>query len=290
MPFAFLPTDASVEAALRRVAREEAEGALGAVGGEGDLGPRVHEMRKAVKKLRGLLRLVRPVLPDAREEDGRLRDAGRALSELRDAAVQLAVAERLGEGMEAGRREAFLLPFRRVAAEQDARAAEAALPAFAAAMGGLRDRAGAWTLDADGWDAIGPGLERTWRGARRAMRAAGNGDAEAAHEWRKRAKDHWYQARLLEPIWPALMKPHVAAADELGEVLGQANDLAVLDARLDHAGLDAGLLWDARDRAAQRRRELMEAAWPLGRRLFAGPAEAVSGRWRQWWRLRGEPA
>ena len=75
MPFAILPEDATVEAALRRIAREEAEGALSEVRGTGPLAPRVHAMRKAVKKLRGLLRLVRPVFSDAKAENEVLRDA-----------------------------------------------------------------------------------------------------------------------------------------------------------------------------------------------------------------------
>ena len=75
MAYAITPQDASVEAALRRVAQEEARHALEMVRATGELGPRVHEMRKRVKKLRGLLRLVRPVFPDAAAENAVLRDA-----------------------------------------------------------------------------------------------------------------------------------------------------------------------------------------------------------------------
>ena len=92
MTYAFLASDLSIEDALRRVAREEAEGALAALRREGPLGPRVHEMRKSVKKLRGLLRLVAPVVRAARAENAALRDAGFAKARvawasLTDAAV-----------------------------------------------------------------------------------------------------------------------------------------------------------------------------------------------------------
>ncbi len=287
MTYAILPDDDSVEAALRRIAREEAEGALTQAQGTGDLASRVHAMRKTVKKLRGLLRLVRPVLPEARAENAILRDAGRGLSDLRDAAVQLATVERLSEGMPDERRDRLLAPFREAAAQQDTEAAPRLLPAFAAAMASLRDRSEGWTLVDDGWDALEPGLTATWTAARHSMQAARRDPVpDHLHEWRKRVKDHWYQARLLRPIWPRMMDPHVAAADELGELLGQVNDLAVLRDRLEAAPIEEGLRSEARDLADLRHAELMGIVLPLGRRLLAGPAEAITDRWGAWWKLR----
>lgn len=287
MPYAILLEDKTVEAALRRIAREEAEGALSMVQDEGDLGPRVHAMRKTVKKLRGLLRLVRPVFPAARAENEVLRDAGRGLSDLRDAAVQLTTVERLSEGMPEERRARLLRPFREAAGHQDAEAAPRLLPAFAAAMASLRDRSEGWALEEDGWDALEPGLEATWAAARKGMRAARRDPKpDDLHEWRKRVKDHWYQARLLRPIWPAMMDPHVAAADGLGEILGQVNDLAVLRDRLEAAQLEEALRSEARDLADLRHAALMGRAIPLGRRLLTGPPEALTARWSVWWKLR----
>ena len=291
MPYAILPEDPSVEAALRRIAREEAEGALKAVGGMGDLAPRVHEMRKTVKKLRGLLRLVRPVFPEAKAENAVLRDAGRGLSDLRDAAVQLSTIERLTQDLPEERRGRLLAPFQATAQAQDARAGEHLLPAFGNAMAALRDRSESWTLHQDDWDALEPGLSTTWSAARKALRAARHDPSpDALHEWRKRVKDHWYQARLLRPLWPRLMDPHIDAADELGEVLGQVNDLAVLRDRLDAAPFDEALRSEARDLASLRHTELMATALPLGRLLLAGSAEALTDRWGAWWRLRGKVA
>lgn len=292
MPYAILPDDPSVDSALRRIAREEAEGALALARLTGDLGPRVHAMRKSVKKLRGLLRLVRPVFPDAGAENAVLRDAGRGLSDLRDAAVQLATVSRLSEGMPEDRRARLLAPFQAAAQAQDDRAAPQLLPAFAAAMAGVRDRSDSWSLEAEGWDALEPGLEATWSAARKAMKAARKDPSpEALHEWRKRVKDHWYQSRLLAPIFPRLMDPHARAADELGECLGQINDLAVLRDRLMAAPLDHGTRSDALDLASLRHAALLSEALPLGRALLAGPATALTDRWGAWWKLRpGRPA
>lgn len=291
MAYAFALEDPSVGDAVRRIAREEASRALEMVRTTGELGPRVHAMRKTVKKLRGLLRLVRPVFPHAAAENAVLRDAGRGLSGLRDAAVQLATAELLAERLPEDRREELVSPFREAAAHHDARAEEEMLPLFADVMDALILRSEGWQLTQDGWGAIEPGLAATWTAARRAMKTArANPDAGALHEWRKRVKDHWYQARLLKPIWPDLMDPHVRATDDLGERLGLVNDLAVFRERIEAAPLSPELRPEAHHLATLRHAELMEQIVPLGRRLLAGKAEALTDRWGTWWRLRGHPA
>lgn len=291
MPYALAVEDPSVGDAVRRIAQEEAGHALGMVRATGELGPRVHAMRKTVKKLRGLLRLVRPVFPQARAENAVLRDAGRGLSGLRDAAVQLATVELLAARLPDDRREALVLPFREAAAHHDARAEEEMLPPFADVMDALILRSESWQLTEDDWDAIEPGLAATWTAARRAMKAVHRTpDAEALHEWRKRVKDHWYQARLLKPIWPDLMDPHIRATDDLGERLGLVNDLAVFRERIEAAPLSPELRAEAHDLATLRHAELMEQIMPLGRRLLVGKAEALTDRWGMWWRLRGHAA
>jgi CHAD domain-containing protein len=289
MPYAILPSDASVNDAFHRILREQIEEAVGAARDDGELAPRVHGMRKGVKKLRGLLRLVRPVLPEAKAGNAMLRDAGRGLSDLRDSAVMLATVARVGADMEPARQEAIEAPFRALAADHADLADAATLPAFAEAMEAVLREAEGWRLRKEGWEALEPGLAATWDAAREAMRETRDApDAEPLHEWRKRVKDHWYQARLLAPIWPEMMKPHVAAADELGEILGEVNDLAVLSLRLGAMDLAPDLLEEALARAEARREELLAAAMPLGRRLFAAGPDHLLARWRVWWERRGE--
>ncbi|HEX6986240.1 MAG TPA: CHAD domain-containing protein, partial [Planctomycetaceae bacterium] len=90
----------SVADGVARAAREEAEKALAAVTGGGrPADERIHDARTRCKKLRGLLRLVRPHLGDLyREENARLRDAARPLSAVRDAAVVLKAFDELARG------------------------------------------------------------------------------------------------------------------------------------------------------------------------------------------------
>ena len=72
------------------VAMEQLElGASGFFDGEDQFGDAVHESRKAIKRVRSLLRLVRGELTRKayRYEDRSLRDAGRMLSEVRSSAA-----------------------------------------------------------------------------------------------------------------------------------------------------------------------------------------------------------
>ena len=165
------------------------------------------------------------------------------------------------------------------------------LPPFAATMESLIQRSESWILRREDWEALEPGLAATWTAARRAMKVARAAPGpDALHEWRKRAKDHWYQTRLLKPIWPAMMEPHIAAADDLGEWLGLVNDLAVFRDRVDAAPLSPEIRSEAHELASARHDQLMDQVVPLGRRLFAGRAEALTERWGAWWRLREQPS
>ena len=69
------------------------------------------------------------------------------------------------------------------------------------------DRLDRWlalvTPQAEGWEALAPGVRRQY--GRGADALASLGDAptdEQLHEWRKRAKDLWYHLRLLRDLWP----------------------------------------------------------------------------------------
>lgn len=289
MPYAFTQTDSTVAAALRRIAHDQIDGALAGLDNEAaPLAPRVHGARKAVKKTRGLIRLVRPVFPAYAAENAALRDAGRAIASLREAEVLLTVFDRLAQ--DAGLKPAEVVPLRAPFLTGVQTATDPAMQArsvedFRQRMTAIRIRIDDWHLKADGFRALAPGLERTLAAARAAARhALANPDAETIHDWRKRVKDHWYQARLLTPVWPEMMAPHVAAADTLGELLGDHHDLADLSLRL--ADLPPSDPRDTLLAAAAARQSAMEhEAHAMGRRLLADEPQALADRWRVWWKV-----
>jgi CHAD domain len=83
---------------LRRICRKQIEAAIAATRGEedDDKSP-VHETRRHVKRARAVLRLVREEIGKGlyRQQDCALRDAGRLISDLRDAEVRLQTLKHL---------------------------------------------------------------------------------------------------------------------------------------------------------------------------------------------------
>src|SRR3954451_21980380 len=90
----------SVDKGLRRIVNEEIESAIEHLRKEDDSlqGDGIHEARKSIKKVRAIVRLLMPGLGAAGFRENRaLRDTGRALSKLRDAAALIETVEGLSE-------------------------------------------------------------------------------------------------------------------------------------------------------------------------------------------------
>ena len=210
MPYAFL-RDEAVPAAIRRIMDEQIVRAREELGDASQpLARRVHDARKRLKETRALLQLVRgPLGLQFPEESKAFRDAGRALSGPRDAEAVLEALEKLKDS-------ASLSPATErsvhswLAARRDAipaAALEASVSDVLARLNIARARLDFWPPFDDSFETIATGLLRTYRDGRRAMRTAlAGGMPRQYHDWRKRAKEHWYHAQLLRNVWPPLMK------------------------------------------------------------------------------------
>lgn len=288
MSYRVTHADPTSQAAVRRIARAEIEAALRAIDDRGpDTAAVIHAVRKRCKKIRGLLRLVRPVFDGYRAENAAFRDIAAQLGPLRDAEV-LVDAFDDAVGASGGDDAATFAPVRdrlrlhRVAIAQ-ANDPEAQLRAAREGLATALPRIDGWKLTRHGFEAFAAGLQSSYRRGRKAMRAAcRHGDDTAFHDWRKRCKDHTFHLRLLRPIWPGPMRAQCACAAELGEVLGLHHDLAVLAERagdMDGIGRSAGDALVARVRSRQR--ELEQRAHALGARLYAEPPSALATSWRR---------
>ncbi|HEY4778051.1 MAG TPA: CHAD domain-containing protein [Solirubrobacterales bacterium] len=278
---------------VRRIAVGRAEKALERLGsaGEEDLAVAIHGARKELKKLRALLRLVRDELGKKTfgAEDRRYRDAGRLLSGSRDAEVKLETLLELRRGFEelppgpAGRWEGMLGSEREemaaaVREETGGKIAEVTAT-IEAGLEAIRQ----WPLRTDSWSLLGPGLARAYRDGRQAMkRALAEPSAENVHEWRKRAKDLWYQLRIVEEAWPELLGATVGQAHELTDLLGGHHDLAVLVEDL-RSRVDLGDRGPFETAIAERQEELLDAAFGIGRRLYAEKPKAFRRRLERYW-------
>ncbi len=263
----------------------------------------VHETRKALKRLRALLRLLEHELTDKTfaRENAALRDIAGRLSGARDAEVMLDTLDALiaSHPRKLGRRRGVRKLRERLLAEH-ARLELLTLgdPATRAVVLGelhaFRGRVAAWNLShGEGIQLVEADLAKLYRDGRRRYRRAlhAKGAATVAmHEWRKRVKDLRYAAEMLERRRSGgRPRPLARRADALGELLGEDHDLAVFAERL-RAGArrDAQEPWRTGRRTrkkllkliARRRRKLRMRALRDGERLYRSTTKRFMRRIR----------
>ncbi len=294
MPFRF-KADEPVARAVIRIAREQMARAVKELSDEGmDRHEAVHQARRRFKKVRAVLRLVRFELGEAyAAENAFFRDAGRALSEVRDAEAMVETVDRLAERFADEGQEAMLSPVREALVERRQQIADEQvelgdrIAQVVKDLEAARRRAGRWPLSAGGFDALSAGLKQTYKRGRRALAgAAEDPTPENLHEWRKRVKYHWYHACLLAGVWPPVMKGYRRAVHRLANLLGQVHDLDVLRQTLLGEPERFGRRTKLRPLLKLvdgRRAELVEEAKPLGRRVFAEKPSAFCARMEGYW-------
>jgi CHAD domain-containing protein len=297
VPYQIDRPDEPVADALRRIARKELSSAAAAGRAAGttaaagvETAANIHTMRKAIKKTRALLRLVRGHADEAAAINARLRDIGRSISASRDAHVLPATAALLAATADAPVAALLSRAAETFARTRTARSSPAAVADAAVQLADLAGGTAGWRIRGKGFSALSGGLEHTLARVRAAASLCTDApeadhDPEAVHAWRKRVKDHWYHARLLTPIWPALMRPHAVAAGQVGEGLGLHQDIHVLITRLDQTGLTPGEVDGVRAHALAEVARHRSVAETLAARVFADRPSALADRWGTWWQL-----
>lgn len=241
----------------------------------------VHDVRKRLKKVRGLVRLVRDGLPVYRDVNVACRDAGRLLADLRDAHVRTETVGMLRERATSdAERDALDAISLHVVAERDRlvdRHLESRLEEADSAIAEILDGVEAWPVADLDIGHVRKGLKRTYkRGRKRCDEARSRATSEILHEWRKRAKYHRYHVNLLSGAWPGPLDAREDELHDLTDYLGDDHDLAVVRGMLENVpGRDSRMAIALID---QKRAELQQAAFHLGARLYAESPEATADR------------
>lgn len=286
MAYKFKSSDRTITDGVRRIAAREfmlvrevlADKSLPA-------SRKVHEGRKATKRLRALLRLTGPAMPEARAEIAALRDAARRLSALRDRGAMAETLTTLKMPDELAERLTTLIaPGKSLAP----RGTPKLLITFAGEMAEAEARAEGWTVSGKGWPALEPGLRKSYRGFRRALAVAESKDAEEpVHDLRKRAKDYWYHTQLLRDVFPDVMDGYAAAGERLCDDLGTWRDLGLLSeaiAALPAHRLSKADAADADQIISKARRRALKRAFRTIRLLTAESPSEYTERLGNWWR------
>lgn len=194
----------------------------------------VHDARKALKRLRSLLRVSRPLLDERtyRRENSALRDVGRGLSATRDAQALIEALDRLqarrGSELPAASTGELRVALATAVQVTDS---EPVLLELQDTLRAVGSRSVTWS-PAGGSKRLLRGFARNYERGRTALRRARRDpDVEHLHELRKRAKDLWYGSQLLRREHPQRMKAIGRRAHQLSDLLGEHHDLALLHER-----------------------------------------------------------
>jgi CHAD domain-containing protein len=237
----------------------------------------IHETRRCLKRVRATLRLVKSELAITTYDRDNLylRNVGRQLAALRDAAVMVETLAALQKEFSAQLSEEA---WRDLSTELANLQRKKKLPVtLTARLHAARARVGKWDLKFDDEAVVSKGLRKAYqRGIRAMQQAFQEPTAENFHEWRKQVNHLRHQLQILQNLKLGKVKKILPEFKSLAEILGRKNDLAVLshhDQRIKHkAGAPARqaleTLIQARDAA------LAAEAIRLGQQLYARKPKA----------------
>jgi CHAD domain-containing protein len=222
----------------------------------------VHAARKSAKRIRAALRLMRDSLGRRayRRENGRVRDAAKPLTGVRDAFMLRkhlrsipARSLALHQGLDA--------EYHR---ERDAVESQGWFAAVARLRAARVQLAAAPALPSEGASAIA-GVRKSYKAGRKACARARPKSDRALHEWRKQTKYLLNQLEVLRTVFNVELKKFHRRADELADILGDDHDLGVL--------LSKARRYDATNRRLakhikSRRHKLQARALQLGEKLY----------------------
>lgn len=297
MSYRIQPTE-SISDNIRRIVSEQLSKAVDQLVHRADnWDEAVHDTRKRLKKSRAALRLVRDSLGHAvyKRENACFRDAGRQLSDLRDAQVRIQTLDQLKvDFTESISETAFVRVRSQLSATyrslyQCMFEKDAINPVIQALQAAQERVETSWSVKSEGWSALKPGLKRVYKRGYQALQTVQkNPTPEHLHNWRKRVKYLWYHFRILQPIWPAMMTTWAKQTHTLADYLGDDHDLAVLgdfitqhpDQFADCTELDALFAL-----MVQRRMQLQAMALPLGQKLYLEKPKVFKHRMGGYWQI-----
>jgi CHAD domain-containing protein len=256
----------------------------------------VHAARKKMKRVRGLIRLVRDEVGYSayRNENVVLRNTARTISGVRDAWVLVEVLEGLRHRYADLLDDAtFFTTQRWLLDRHETLVADSGEHVFSQAivnLGSARLRYLAYPIAdvvSDDYAGIARGVERVYRRGRNGFeRSSDSRSVEDLHEWRKRVKYLRYQMEALVPLSPNLIGAAALELSTLGELLGDDHDLAVLVETVNahpRACPDERERWLLTALAYERRDAIQAEALRIGSALYAEkPADFVARMSAYW--------
>ncbi len=235
-----------LEDTLREAGLQQINQALKELRSKNVASTQIHQSRKAFKRFRALLHLIRPGLGKSafRRLEGGIRDIARAFGDARDSHVMVETVAKL-EALAPAHAGAAFVP-----------ALKAGLQERLQQNGGMTP--GAWRPQVRALERLAldfksvpiaisdfadfePGLRQVYSDCRaRLDHALATNDEEDFHDCRKVVQRHWRHMQLFRRVWPEAMRPRINLAHDLAQILGEDHDVAVLKRYISTHGAQLG--------------------------------------------------
>jgi CHAD domain-containing protein len=289
-----LKQGAPIAVEVRRIVLRQLELAISELHSVGDpqSDEAVHDARRRVKKIRAIIRLVGPVLNGSgRSVDRDLSKVSRLLAPVADGQGVVEtleeLAHRYAKALPKVTLEAARLGVIRNSARADHEAATRGIVEIAAStLRHERKRIKQWRIGARGFKAIAPGLEDSYRRARRMMiHAWSKPPPSRFHSWRRCVKDHWFHVRLVEGRCGHHLLTHQRRIEALDGILGEYHNVILLrDVLTKDTALTREEIARCLRVVARYQRVLRRHAETLGVRVFTERPRRFVRRVRHLWR------
>jgi hypothetical protein len=232
-----LRVDEPIADEIKRVVARQFDRAVTELRRIGDPGSdaAIHRARRRVKKIRAVIRLVRPALGETFPPlNKRLHQTIDLLAPVADGQGVVEAVDRLAQKYRDDFAEPALTSFRAGLVERELRADRRArvdrvLQRASATLRRERARIKRWRLKGAGFRPIAEGIEESCRRSRRAMLLTlRHPTAQNFHLWRRRVKDHWFQVRLIQARCGNRLRGYQRRLEALDDSLGEYHNFALL--------------------------------------------------------------
>lgn len=247
----------------------------------------VHAVRKDLKRVRAMLRLMRPALrsDEYHHANATLRDVARSLSAARDSKVLLDTLQGLPGRSRASSEPAPERALRSHLQRDHAhsrdrlRADGASVRRASRSLRAIRRRLTQRPASRYDRTVLSKGLQRVYGRTRAALkRAQARHTVENLHELRKQTKYLWHQLEALTDARTSEDRALIAATHRLADLLGDEHNLAVLQSTVLAASMSASSRERLLARIARRRGRLVANALVLAQRIYRDRPAALAKR------------
>ena len=258
----------------------------------------VHEARKAFKKIRASLRLVRDHIDYYQEENTWFRDRGREVSEVRDATAHFELLEVLKEQYGSELYENTFNDLHKELQQHREKLAEITfhekdrLPELQQAVEEKVKKIPGWPIEIQNFDEIRPSIKRVYkRGYKALQKSLESGEVKDFHEWRKRAKYLRYQIDILNRLWPQVFTVYEDELHDITDFTGTVNDIQNLQITVQNldepfSSRDEKMLFDAITRKHEK--SMKKHALLKGRKFYVDSPSDFCDRMEVYWNTHQE--